>query len=102
MRLRCDSTSAGHACSIFLDWLGCHPGDHIAHERHDPTRHVLASWPNDGKASRGIPTYSGGSGVQPVAPTAPAPGPSPAPRQHAPRPDPYAGEITEWDLLPDA
>ena len=100
MRLRCDSTCAGHACSIFLDWLGHHPGDHVAYEAHDPARPVMSNWPNDGLPSRGIPVYSGTArACPPMAPS--APGPKAVPSRPT-RPDPYAYEITEWDLLPDA
>jgi hypothetical protein len=105
MRLRCDSTtSSGHTCSLILDWLGHHPGDHRAHERHDLARPVLAAWPNTGQASQGVPVHA----AAPAQPAAPAPAPVAAPRRAAapvtaarPARRGYE-EITEWDLLPDA
>ena len=109
MRLRCDSTHAGHACSLVLDWLGHHPGDHAAHDGHDVSRAVLATWPSDGKASRGIPVQAAPGGSGPAASGAARPsagsGGAAAParaRQRSARREPYAYEISDWDLLPDA
>jgi hypothetical protein len=94
MRLRCDSIHAGHACSLILDWLGHHPGDHAAHDGHDLTQRPRATWPNDGTASAGVPVASTAA----APPRRPAPQPAPAPRRRRR----YDYEITEWDLLPDA
>lgn len=105
MRLRCDSTHAGHSCSHLLDWLGSHAGDHAAHPKHDLTAAAVATWPNDGAATRGIPVQAAAPASSGSGAVAPAPAPRPPAPKSAPKRalrDPYAYEITEWDLLPDA
>lgn len=87
IRIRCDATRGIHACSLWLDWTGQHPGDHRAHPQHDLSRPVLCTWPNLGVRSAGIPVHvpaGGASGRStPPAPSAAAPGasasPSPSP-----------------------
>lgn len=110
MRLRCDSTHRHHSCSLPLDWLGTHAGDHCAHEGHDLGRPVLATWPNDGAASRGIPVRStaavSGAASRTAAPAVARRADPPADTvRHTAPPRPrgrYEEDITEWDLLPDA
>jgi hypothetical protein len=80
IRIRCDATRGIHACSLWLDWTGQHPGDHRAHPAHDLSRPVLSTWPNLGVRSTGVPVHvppAGASGQStPPSPSTSAHGPS--------------------------